>query len=400
MSLFSNRPQLSRARRRALMKRRYIVIGAAVLVLALLIALIVHFTRGGSDDPAKPAAPAATQKVETPIDTEAPDESEDEPTEAPATSAPTPAPADTAARAASRPAPYGDGFLPVFKSAATQEKIIAITVDDCNEAENLRAIVDCALENGAKLTIFPTGANALKPQQAEILKIAWENGFELENHTFDHNNLYRSPDEELSREVYMQQMALSHILGVNYQPHFLRPAGGDAVYDQRVHKYIEQLGYIGLAHWSHSANVSNKKLAKALTPGAIILAHTKDKDADKLTKFIPWAIQQGYQLVTLNEMFGYAPNETSPLEGEEPNDRTPPPPEPYETVYSTLKKPSYSWLVYRLQQKLIAMGYLEGQPDGVYGDGCVKAVMLYQRDHGLKETGVVEADLLKKLLEE
>jgi hypothetical protein len=68
---------------------------------------------------------------------------------------------------------------------------------------------------------------------------------ELENHTFTHNGLYRCSDEEMAQEVYMQQLALSHILGVEYQCHFLRPKGGDARRDQRMQVYAEQLGCLG-----------------------------------------------------------------------------------------------------------------------------------------------------------
>jgi hypothetical protein len=65
-------------------------------------------------------------------------------------------------RVQSRPTPYAEGFLPVFSSAKTEEKIVAITVDDCFQAENLEQIVNKAIEVGAKLTIFPIGKNVLK----------------------------------------------------------------------------------------------------------------------------------------------------------------------------------------------------------------------------------------------
>ena len=69
-------------------------------------------------------------------------------------------------RAATRPTPTAPGYGLVFSEADTEEKIIAITVDDCFQAENLRQIVDKAIEVGGKLTIFPIGQNALKKQQS------------------------------------------------------------------------------------------------------------------------------------------------------------------------------------------------------------------------------------------
>ena len=289
--------------------------------------------------------------------------------------------------------------MPVFSKANTEEKIVAITVDDCFQAENLRQIVDAAINVGGKLTIFPIGKNVLKKKQSQVLKYAWEHGFELENHTFTHNGLYKCSDEEVAQEVYMQQLALSHILGVEYQCHFLRPKGGDARRDQRMQKYAEQIGYYGIAHWSCAGSTSTmKEIAKALHPGAIYLFHTTDADLEKLLRFTPWVAEQGYQLVTLNEMFGYPANETSEL-------TTPiteheiPQLEPYQMVYVPLKKTSYCWEAYLLQEKLVAMGYLTGSPDGVYGDGCVAAIKAYQKDHGMEETGEADADLVRTILE-
>lgn len=401
----SNRPIFSRARQRSMDRKRLIVIGGAAAALVLVVALALLLSRGKAPDRAVSKPVEGTLQAEgEPL---VPLQAEGEPlvplvspTPTPeATSKPTPEPeAANPQRAATRPTPTAEGFMPVFTKANTEEKIVAITVDDCFQAENLKQIVDKAIEVGGKLTIFPIGQNVIKQAQSEILKYAWENGFELENHTYTHNGLFACSNEELAEEVYKQQLALSHILGVNYQCHFLRPRGGDARGDQRMQMYARQLGYYGIAHWSASGSANNTKIAKALEPGAIYLFHTTDKDLEKLLKFIPWVVEQGYQLVTLNEMFGYPANETSELTTPA-NEQAIVPLEPYEMVYVPLKKTTYCWEAYLLQEKLIAMGYLTGSPDGVYGDGCVAAIRAYQKDHGMAETGEADADLVRTILE-
>ena len=410
----NKRPVFSRARQRSMDRKRLIIIGGAAAALVLVVVLTVLLSRGNAPDRtvSKPADGALQAEGEPLV----PLQAEGEPlvsatTAAEATTKPkskskskskSKATAEPEAanpqRAAARPSPVAEGFMPVFTKANTEEKIVAITVDDCFQAENLKQIVDKAIEVGGKLTIFPIGQNAIKQAQSEILKYAWENGFELENHTYTHNGLFACSNEELAEEVYKQQLALSYILGVNYQCHFLRPRGGDARDDQRMQMYARQLGYYGIAHWSASGSANNTKIAKALEPGAIYLFHTTDKDLEKLLKFIPWVVEQGYQLVTLNEMFGYPANETSELTTPV-NEQAIPPLEPYEMVYVPLKKTSYCWEAYLLQEKLIAMGYLTGSPDGVYGDGCVSAIMAYQKDHGMEETGEANADLVRTILE-
>ena len=405
-----NRPMMSRARRRSMNRKRLMIGGGALAALVLVAVLVVLILPKGSQDRSVPAkAKQASTQEERKVAEGEPLVAEGEPLVPQVTPTATPKPTKTPKpqaeaavenpeRAATRPTPTAEGFMPVFTKADTEEKIIAITVDDCYQAENLRQIVDAAIAVGGKLTIFPIGENAVKKKQSEILKYAWENGFELENHTYTHNGLFASSNEELAEEVYKQQLALSHILGVEYQCHFLRPRGGDARGDQRIQMYAKQMGYYGIAHWSVSGRDSHDNLVKSLEPGAIYLFHTTNTDLEKLLKFIPWVVEQGYQLVTLNEMFGYPANETSELTVPITEHEIPPL-EPYEMVYVPLKKKTYSWEAYLLEEKLIELGYLTGDPDGVYGDSCVEAIKAYQRDHNMEENEVASAELIRQIIE-
>ena len=410
------RPMMSRARQRALRRRQLLALAAAAAALVALIVAVVLLTRGHGDDSTPVVARVPSTEAPAVYDENgeagyATTERMSEATATP-TPAPTPTPSPTpftptptpdvntgSKRAMSRPTPTAEGFIPVFAKADTDENIIAITVDDCFQAENLKKIVDTAIANGGKLTIFPIGENAIKEAQAQTLKYAWEQGFELENHTYSHSGLYNSTAERLAEQVYKQQMALSSILEVEYHCHFLRPKGGDARRDQRMQMYAAQLGYYGIAHWSCAGSTSSdKEIAKALQPGAIYLFHTTDNDWQKLERFIPWVVQQGYQMVTLNEMFDYPDNETQPLTMDA-KDYPVPTLAPYEAVYTPLKKTTYSWYAYLFQQKLIELGYLTGEADGIYGPTCEEAVKRYQREHNLEETGVADAELVRSLIE-
>ena len=378
MAFRSNRPMLSRARQRAMDRKKLLIGGGALAALAVVALVILLIPKGGPD----PAVQALAQDTPQPV----------------AEQTPEPTPEPVSQRALSRPSPTAEGFLPIFDKADTEEKIIAITVDDCFQADNLKQIVDAAISVGGKLTIFPIGVNAIKKPQAEVLKYAYENGFEIENHTFNHSGLFNVSNEALAEQVYKQQLALSYILGVEYQCHFIRPRGGDARRDQRIHMYAKQLGYYGVAHWCVDGKHEDSRIAKGLKPGAIFLFHTTNTDLDKLLRFIPWAAEQGYQLVTLNEMFDYPANETSELTTPI-SEHVIPPLEPYEMAYVPLKATTYCWEAYLLQEKLIALGYLDGEPDGVYGEGCAKAVAKYQKDHGMEANGVADSDLVRSILE-
>ena len=130
-----------------------------------------------------------------------------------------------------------EGYIPLLYKANTTENVICVTVDDCFQGDNLRSIVQCALDNDAKLTIFPIGDNLNKENVASAIKWAWENGMEIENHTYNHAGMYHYDDERMTNEMWYQSVKLSQVLGVNYKQHFFRPKGGDERNDQRVHAY-------------------------------------------------------------------------------------------------------------------------------------------------------------------
>ena len=373
-------------------KEKLLLIAAAAVALVLVIVLIVLAVgRGGR--PAEQAATVLPTLQPTPVATvKVSAEPTPEPTTVPASDV---ADAD---RAKLRPKAKSN-LLPIFAKAKTEEKIIAITVDDCFQANNLLSIVDTAIANNAKVTIFPIGNVALREKQRAILKYAHDNGMEIENHTWSHNGLFDATDESVTGQIYKQDLAISDILGVEYQMHFLRPRGGDARADERIHAYARQLGYKGIAHWNISGSGSSKEsLAKTLAPGNIYLFHTTDgKDWAKLEWFIPYAVSEGYQLVTLNEMFGYPENETAPIEVPLP-EQTIPPLEPYESVMIDMSKGTYDSRVQKLQRALIKLGYLDGEADGSYGAGTVKAVKAFQKAAGAKKQDGVATIKLQEYL--
>ena len=400
-------PRRAQARRRKDSPLPLLIIALATLLVIALAIIIPSCSSGGGDEsvPAwSPVEATPTLALTAPAATPAP-------TPMPALS-PTPtAPPAAAATPTSetlgddsytadevhglRPTPEADGYLPIFSKAQTTEKIIAITVDDCNQTENLRQIVQCAIDNGGKLTILPIGQNLERESLKEVIRYAYENGMELENHTYTHPAFYRMSTEDMAREIYMNNRIVSETLGVNYQMHFMRTRGGDNRHDLRTHQYIEKMGYYGMAHWTLSGSSSSvDELKSQLAPGNIYLFHTTDTDRSLLLGFIPYATQQGYRLVTLNEMFGYPENETSPL-----TEADMPEPDPYviEEYKLVNKKNNYIYDVYLIQQRLIELGWLDSKADGVYGDATYMAVGYFQKAIGMQPNGDATPETQKAL---
>ena len=356
--------------KRYLARRRRRMLGIALALLALAAALLIILQpRGGKPDTADESPlPTSASATQTP----APE------------SAPSPSPTLPAQK-----------FLPVINSGSTDKKQIAITVDDLNEVSNLNQIMDIARANGAKLTLFPIGyVIQSKPALNAALRNAHSWGFEIENHTWTHSDLFNMTDERMAQEVWYQQMAVNEALGVEYDPHFIRMHGGLGETCGRSHQYLIQLGtYKGVVNWSWSGSGSSiEEIESHTRNGSILLFHAKDSDLQKLQAFIPWAVSQGYELVTLNEMFGYEPNATRPLTYD-PASKEPPAPLPYEyTDYVLLgKKPNIRlYAVKLLQEKLAELGYFSADVvcDGDYGSITKTAVKLFQLAGGLKADGL------------
>jgi len=286
------------------------------------------------------------------------------------------------------------GYIPILTKAETDEKIIAITVDDCFQGMNLRRIVQCAIDNNSKLTIFPCGKNLEDENVAASIRYAYENGMEIENHTYNHVGMYKYDDTRMMQEMWYQKLKVDQILGVNYQQHFFRPRGGDERKDQRMHAYANQMGIQGVAIWTKDGSNSSKNgLVKGLAPGNIYLFHSTDNDLSLLLDFIPKAVQQGYKLVTMNEMFGLPENEVSDLStvGEMPQLQ------PFNVKAMNMQNTTYANAVFPIQQRLIELGWLEGEATGMFGDQSYYATGFFQMAAGLDADGIAGVETQRRL---
>ena len=314
----------------------------------------------------------------------------------------TPVPEITVAPTASA-APVDSGeagafeYLPVYRSAKTDLKRIAITVDDCYQVDNLKTIIRTAYDNGGKLTLFPIGENLSRPGMVEVIRgSVFQLGFEVENHTWSHQRIFRLSEQEMAREIWAQGQALNRVLGVNYRQHFFRLMGGDGSSDQRTHNYLEQLGFKGIAEWSLSGSDADMDMiVNSLAPGKIYLFHTTDGDTEKLKQFIPYAVSRGYSLVTLNELLDFEANATEPYAPSEI-----PTPRAYRPDYREHKQGDYAWIIVQMQNRLRELGYLvmDGPSTGYFGAQTARAIQSFQQDHNLNPTGVADPATQRLLL--
>ena len=203
---------------------------------------------------------------------------------------------------------YPPGFL--VYHGDREEKKIAITVDDCYDTDVLRMIHELSVQYDFPVTWFVLGT-----QIRDEDKALWEDiiahGSEIGNHTWKHPYLTRISIHNARNQILLTQERIDQLLGYHYPLRLLRPPFGyykegdvnllDMFYEYGVEKTVL---------WDVS--YTDPQVAfDATENGSILLFHTNYEDAACLEVLIPMLLAEGYELVTVSELLGMEPLETS-----------------------------------------------------------------------------------------
>jgi len=285
-------------------------------------------------------------------------------------------------------------YLPVYTRADTEEKVIAITVDDCSHQLNVRYAAMAAAEYGAKLTLFPYGQSVMQEGMTELLRACVNSfGYQVENRTWSNAQVFQLENDAMATEIWAADVAADYVLGGDYEMRFLRMRSGSGSWDTRTHAYLKQLGYDGIVNWSVSSNGSDiDKLQKSIGPGKIYQFTSSQEDVQLMIMFMKFAHEQGYRMVTLNELLGYEANELTLVEDVNTIlTQTLPTLKGYEPVYVLLNNNDRAWQVLLVQRRLAELGYLAPEDaDGIFGAGTASAISKFQAAHDLMGTGIAD----------
>ena len=300
----------------------------------------------------------------------------------------------------------GEHALPVYDKALrtpSDEAMIAITIDDCDEPEILDAMVDIAKKYDVQLTLFPTGEALMDEKLSDGFRSCVRKlGYQLENHTYNHKGEYRLSNSELALQIWKQSIAASYVVGDDYQQHFFRPLYKGSNADQRTHFFLKKMGYYGVAGYTYSyrdLDISN--LADTLENGNIYQFDMSEESFALFEALISTASSKGYSLVSMNTLFGLPENKISNTLTID--QQTLPGMDDYTASFYDLKLNYRTNAVYRLQSRLIELGYLNGEDskaDGYYGPNTSIAVSAFQAKVGLPATGNADISTQEKLYAE
>ena len=205
------------------------------------------------------------------------------------------------------------------KHGSRESKKVAITVDDCYKTatEWIAADVELCKQYGIHMTFFPiVKTGCLEEKYRDLWQSVLDAGCEIGCHGYQHLRLGSFDYWTLIKRLGRWQEELDKTLGYHYQTRWLRPPygsidGGKKLNDKQVTSALKRYGFDHYVHWEVSETKNMEKALEDIQPGSILLFHSKKKDTRFLEQLIPVLQEQGYEMVTLSELFGFDPPETS-----------------------------------------------------------------------------------------
>lgn len=184
-----------------------------------------------------------------------------------------------------------------------EKPMLCLTFDDGPKAASTNRILDVLEEYDSRATFFVVGDRIEKYH--ECIERAHALGCEIGNHTYDHKyRLTELNEDDLFEELDLTDELLLHYTG-EIAP-FVRPPWG--TYDERVLSLVDR----PLIRWSIDTqdwktkdrdSIISEVIGK-VKDGDIVLMHDiHDATADAIEYLVPALVEEGYQLVTVSEMF-------------------------------------------------------------------------------------------------
>ena len=183
--------------------------------------------------------------------------------------------------------------------------MVALTFDDGPNPISTPRILDTLEKYGVVATFFDLGS--LVERFPDVVKREEEIGCEVGNHSYQHKNLTKLTEEEIKEDLAKSEAAFEKALG--HKTNLYRPPYGN------INSTVKEVMDYPLITWNvDSLDWKLKNKSKILTQirktqnldGHIILMHSiYTATADTIEDFIPELIEQGYQLVTIQELAYY-----------------------------------------------------------------------------------------------
>jgi len=186
------------------------------------------------------------------------------------------------------------------------DKLIALTFDDGPNVNNsMEDVLDILKQYDVKATFFLIGQQIDNSTKDVVLR-AHQEGHELGSHSFSHLNMKDMTEAEIQQEYQKVQDLVKTVTGE--EPKLFRPpflAASELMRQTIPAPFINGLGASDYEAGVTAETIAARTLRNA-QDGAIILLHVSkgyDWTEDSLHIIIPELKKQGYEFVTVSELF-------------------------------------------------------------------------------------------------
>ena len=185
-------------------------------------------------------------------------------------------------------------------NSTKEPPLVALTFDD-GPGQYTDELLDCLEENNAKATFYMLGQNV--ETYPDVVKRMNDLGMELANHTYDHQNLTKLSESQITEEIQKTSTLIQEAAGV--LPDTLRPPGGS------YNETVQNLAGMPIVKWSidtkdwktKSEDQTYQCVMDNVQDGSIVLMHDiHEWSVNAALRLIPDLLEQGYKLVTVQEL--------------------------------------------------------------------------------------------------
>ena len=202
----------------------------------------------------------------------------------------------------------------VFYRGDRASNRVYLTIDDGWSSSAVEQALAIGEQTGTRFTFFPVGT-VVDGNPGLWARVAGA-GHEIENHSYSHGYLSRLSDSAMRDQLRWQAEAVSRAVGGGYEPRFVRPPGGDGIfnYDPRFPSIALEMG-MKVAMWDTDSNgwrlnprtdgaavaqvVAN--VFSTLRPGSIVVMHSISTDVAALPRIIAGIRERGLEPATLSQ---------------------------------------------------------------------------------------------------
>jgi len=191
----------------------------------------------------------------------------------------------------------------IRKDLDGSKPMVALTFDDGPYAPVTERILKVLKKYDSSATFFCVGNRV--PNYTDVVEKAYKQGCQLASHTYEHAILTKLKKKKINWQIDQVNKVMEEVIGCGTTA--LRPPGG------AVNDTVKNTVKVPMVCWnvdSEDWKSRNKKKilerCEIIGDGDIVLMHDLyPTTADAVEKLVPRLVKEGYQLVTVDELFYY-----------------------------------------------------------------------------------------------